>query len=265
MTGYIHPHAAPFSLEGERPDAVLLLHGWTGSPAHVRVLGTELNDAGFAVHGPLLAGHGTSVEDMVGTGWRDWVRSALGGALELADGARRLHLVGLSMGGVMALLLAPVVDAATVTTINAPQKVWDRRNRVARLFRGSDRIDPGVPPVPAVDDMLDYQQQYDGTPVGTAAELGDLIRAANRNLDHVTCPALIIQSKTDETVKPVSAEIIYDGIASTDKGLVWLEDSRHVALLDKERHVISQAVLEHLERHSSSGDGPPTSPAQSHS
>lgn len=265
MNGYIHPYAAPFSLEGERADAVLLLHGWTGSPAHLRVLGTELNEAGFAVRAPLLAGHGTSLDDMVGTGWRDWMRSALERAVELGGGGRRIHLVGLSMGGVMALLLAPVLDAATVTTINAPQKVWDKRNRVARLFRGSDRIDPGAPPVPVVDDMRDYQQQYDGTPIGTVAELGDLIRAANRNLHRVTCPALIIQSKNDETVKPVSAEIIYDGIASTEKGLVWLEDSRHVAPLDKERDLISHAILEHLERHSDSGDGPSTSPAQSHS
>lgn len=255
MTGYIHPNAAPFSLEGDRSDAVLLLHGWTGSPAHLRVLGTELNDAGFAVHAPLLAGHGTSLEDMVGTDWRDWIRSAMEGAVELGRGGRRIHLVGLSMGGVMGLLMAPILEAATVTTINAPQRVWDRRNRAARLFRGSNRIDPGEPIVPVPDDMREYQQQYEGTPVGTVADLGDLIRAANRNLHKVTCPALVIQSKTDETVKPVSAEIIYDGISSTDKSLAWLEDSRHVALLDKERELISRTILDHLVRHSAPGDG----------
>ena len=64
---------------------------------------------------------------------------------------------------------------------------------------------------------------------------------------------MIIQSKTDETVKPVSAEIIYDGVGSSDKGLVWLEESRHVSVLDVERDVITQAILEHIEQHS-----PPT-------
>jgi carboxylesterase len=257
MTEYLHPHVAPFLLEGDRPDAVLLLHGWTGSPAHLRVLGDELNSVGFPVHAPLLAGHGTSLGDMIGTGWRDWMRSALGGAADLVGTAEKLHLVGLSMGGVMALLLAPVLDAASLTTINAPQKVWDRRSRLANAMRGSARIERGEPPVPAPEDIRDYQRQYDGTPVGTVAELGDLMRAANRNLHRVTCPALIIQSKTDETVKPVSAEIIYDGIGSSEKGLVWLENSRHVALLDKERDVISQAILEHLERHSRPADPDP--------
>ncbi len=213
MGTYLHPHAAPFRFDGPGADAVVLIHGWTGSPAHFRPLGQELNEAGYTVVAPLLAGHGTAIEDMVGTGWRDWMESALGPALELIDEGKRLHLVGLSMGGVISLLLAPVVDAASVVTINAPQKVWDHRSRLGPIFRGSDRIRPGTPTVPAPIEVLEYQQHYEGTPIGTIAELNDLIRAAHRNLGQVECPALIIQSRADETVKPVSGEIIYDGIS----------------------------------------------------
>jgi carboxylesterase len=250
MPVLLHPLAAPFTFAGERDDAVLLLHGWTGSPAHLRLLGRALNDAGFPVHAPLLAGHGTRIEDMVRTGWRDWVKSALDGVVEATAGDRRLHVVGLSMGGLIALLLAPTVGAVTVTTINAPIKVWDRRSIVVSLWRGSNRIIPGDAPVPAPADVVEYQRQYIGTPIGTAAELGDLMRACRRHLDRVTAPALIIQSKTDETVRPVSAEIIFDGLGSDDRRLVWLERSRHVALLDVERDVITDAILEHVERHS---------------
>ncbi len=247
MSDYFHPLVAPFHIDGERSDAVLLIHGWTGSPAHLRPLASILNDAGFTVRAPLLAGHGTVVADMVGTGWRDWVRSATEAALELTADGRPLHLVGLSMGGLISLLLAPVLEAASVTTINAPQVVRNRRARLAGVYRGSDRIDPGDPPVPVAPAMREYQQQYDARPIGTVAELGDLIAAARRNLESVTCPALVIQSKTDETVQPKSAEIIFDGLGSAEKGLVWLENSRHVATLDDERDVIAGAILEHLE------------------
>jgi carboxylesterase len=253
MAGYLHPNAAPFRLPGDREDAVLLLHGWTGSPAHLLPLGRRLNEAGYTAVGPLLAGHGTVIEDMVGKTWRDWIESALAPALELIDEGKRLHLVGLSMGGVIALLLAPVVEAASVVTINAPQRVWDRRARFGEAFRGSDRIRPSDPAVPAPTEMLEYQQQYQGTPIGTIAELKDLIRAANRNLHRVRCPALIIQSHADETVKPVSGEIIFDRISSAEKGLVWLENARHVALLDDERHTITTEVIDHLGRHSAAG------------
>lgn len=194
----------------------------------------------------MLAGHGTSLEDMVETGWRDWMRSAAEAATEIVDTGRRIHFVGLSMGGVMSLLMAPVFDAESVTTVNAPQRVWDRRSRLATAYRGSKRIDVGEPPIPAPAEVLKYQQQYNGTPIGTVAELGDLILAANHNLPRVTCRALIIQSRVDETVKPVSADIIYDGISSAEKGLVWLEKSRHVAVLDVERDIIADAIVDHL-------------------
>ncbi len=247
MTAYLHPLVAPFHLDGERPGAAVLLHGWTGSPAHLRVLGANLNEAGFSVVAPLLAGHGTSLEDMAETGWRDWMRSATEAAMEATAAGGPLHLVGLSMGGVMSLLLAPVLGAASVTTINAPQLVWDRRMPLAGVYRGSKRIDHAEPPDPVQPEMQEYQQQYNGSPVGTVAELHDLMKAARRNLARVTCPALVIHSKADESVKPKSAEIIYDGIGSSDKGLVWLEEARHVALLDAERNVIAEAILEHLE------------------
>lgn len=247
MGDFLHPLAAPFRIDGDRPDTVLLVHGWTGSPAHLRDLGTRLNDAGFTVVGPLLAGHGTTLEDMAATGWRDWMRSATEPALEIIDTGDRLHLVGLSMGGIISLLLSVALPATSVTTINAPQKVWDNKSRLARLYRGSRRIEHSEPPLPAPPEMRQYQQQYDGTPIGTVAELMDVVVAARRNLGNVTCPALVIQSKADETVRPESAEIIYDGLGSAVKGLVWLEHSRHVAVLDEERDTISAAILEHLE------------------
>ena len=47
------PLAQPFfSPEGEH--AVLLMHGFTGSPAHMRKLGEALHARGFAVRGILL-------------------------------------------------------------------------------------------------------------------------------------------------------------------------------------------------------------------
>lgn len=253
MSEYLHPLAAPFRFEGDRPDVVLLLHGWTGSPAHLRDLGQKLNAAGFTVVGPLLAGHGTTLEDMAETGWRDWLRSATEPAIGILETGQRLHLAGLSMGGVLSLLLAMSLEVASLTTINAPMLVRDHKSRLATMYRGSKRIDDAEPPDPAPPEMRQYQQQYVGTPIGTVADLMDLITAARHNLGRVTCPALVIQSKTDETVRPKSAEILYDGLGSADKGLVWLERSRHVAVLDVERQVIIDAILDHIT--AAAGDG----------
>ncbi len=243
---YLHPHVAPFRFEAHARDEVLFLHGWTGSPSHLRPLARVIADAGYPVTAPLLAGHGTTEAHMAKTTWRDWLRTAGEAAQAILDRGHRLHLAGLSMGGVITLLMAPTFEASSITTINAPMKVHNWRVRFSGLFRGSARIEElpeeQLPPT----DTLEYWQDYKDRPVGTVAELFDLVRAARRNLTAVTSPALIIQSRADETVKPESGRIVYDGISSTEKQLVWLDQSRHVATLDMERHLIADAMLGHL-------------------
>src|SRR5262249_36542029 len=71
------PDAAPFSLGPPQAEAgVLVLHGFTGSPFEMRLLGEFLAGRGWAVEGPCLAGHGGTTADLAATGWSDWVESA---------------------------------------------------------------------------------------------------------------------------------------------------------------------------------------------
>jgi len=96
--------ADPFVL-GEGPDACLLLHGLTGSPAEMRPVGEALAAAGFRAVGPLLPGHGTTPEDLDITTRADLVQAAESALLSL-EGARRIFLCGLSVGGLLAIHLA---------------------------------------------------------------------------------------------------------------------------------------------------------------
>ncbi len=238
----MHPLAAAFRLDGEQADSFLMLHGWTGSPAHFRLAARFVNDHGYAAAVPRLAGHGTSVHHMADTGWRDWVRSALEPLEDLRNDYERVHVVGLSMGAIIALLLGATCDVASVTTVNAPQRLHDRRAWLSRVYRGTRKIQPGQRSEPP-SDTAEYWVQYEDSPVGTVPDLLDLMDAARRALPRIHVPTVIIQSKADETVRHQSAEMIYEGLASPNKRIVWLERSGHVALLDSERHRIHQEVL----------------------
>ncbi len=239
----LHPLMDPIRIDRDGPEGVVLLHGWTGSPAHLRMLASALADAGHTVRAPLLPGHGTDPADMLATSWRDWVGAAVEAAMEVAASGARLHIAGLSMGGVIGLLIAPVLGAATLTTINAPMKVYDRLAPYSWLIRGSRRMRPDEPRSAPDDEAAAFHLQYDRSPLGAAADLFDLVRAARANLGRVTCPTLVIQSRADETVRPDSAVIIHDGISSASKRIVWLRHARHVALVDPERTVVHAEIL----------------------
>ncbi len=242
----LHPLAAGFAMQPDREDVVLLLHGWTGSPAHLRLLGADLAEAGFGVVAPLLPGHGTHVSDLFATGWKDWVETAAEAAQRIEEAGSRLHLGGLSMGGLVAILLSLPFPAVSVTTINSPIHLFSRTARLAPLMRGTDRIriEERSPRNPGF--AGDYAHHYEGTPIGSVADVLTLIRAAKKALPRVSAPSLVIQSRADETVRPSSAWYIYERLGAPFKRLVWLDDSAHVATLDVERHRVSAEMARHL-------------------
>jgi carboxylesterase len=51
---------------------VLLVHGFTGSPASMRPWGEFLHSKGYTVRVPLLPGHGTTPEDLNKVKWQEW-------------------------------------------------------------------------------------------------------------------------------------------------------------------------------------------------
>lgn len=245
-SGLLHPLAEGFELDADRGDVALLLHGWTGSPAHLRLLGDDLFAAGFGVVAPLLPGHGTVIHHMLDSTWRDWVEAAAIAAQSIVDRGSRLHLCGLSMGGVLSILLATAFEPLSLTTINAPIKVFSRSTVLAPLWRGSQRVREYERQEHNPEFAHDYAHHYPGSPVGAVADLMDLIRGAKAALHRVDTPALVVQSLADETVRPESGTYLYENLASPFKRLVWLEKSAHVATLDAERDRLSAEIVRHL-------------------
>lgn len=246
MIDLIHPLAAPFRLEGANGEAVLLIHGFTGTPAHWRLLGPALHQQGYTVLAPLLPGHGTSIDDMSHHGGEEWLTAVTRAALELG-GHRRLHLVGLSMGGLLAILAARPTAATSITTINSPVRFRDPLIYLTPLihpFRPRVYWPEGDPPGPDPE-TSPLSITYPGFPTRRAVDLLAISRRAVRAARSLRRPALVIQSKEDETVRPSSARVLRRALGHTTR-LVWLESSRHNALLDGERDRIEEELLLHL-------------------
>ena len=111
--------AEPFLLPGGR-HGVLLIHGFTGLPAELRLMGEYLNARGFTVLAIRLAGHGTTVEDLSRMEHEDWMDSVRDGYAILSGVCERISVVGHSMGAVFAILLSLEEDLAHVVSLGAP-------------------------------------------------------------------------------------------------------------------------------------------------
>jgi carboxylesterase len=235
--------ASPIGRTGTSGSAVVMFHGFTGHAGHWLPLADVLHARGHTVVAPLLAGHGTTPDDLGKTGADDWIASARQAVTSLAD-HDEVHLVGLSMGGIIATILAPEVGAASLTTINAPVRVWDRRIPFAPfLGRVVPIVEAGFEPCPDPE-LSHLWNPHDRLHTAAVAELVRLIRRGLRRARLVEARALVIQSRVDAVVKPSSAELLASRLGAP---ILWLDRARHNALLDPERHRIHEAVREMVE------------------
>lgn len=239
------PWARPFDFpEGEH--GVLLIHGFTGTPAHMRRIGESLRDHGFAVRGILLPGHGTKMEDMARVSWQDWLLCARQAAREMRGKYRYFSVAGLSMGGVLALLLAQEMDLTACVSIASPMKT---KNPFRHLALPLSPLHPVMHKSPnPLRDLLDprYHLEYDSFPTKSTHDLNVLMQRARQHLDLITCPILTVQSRKDATVTADSPEIILQGVRSEKKARLWLKDSPHVCTITPEAETLANEMIAFL-------------------
>lgn len=228
----------------------LLIHGFTGTPSEMLLLGEYLADVGYTVLGVRLEGHGTSPEDMICTDEQQWYQSVVQGFQKIRQDCEQVFAIGLSMGGILALRLASEQMLDGVVSLSAP--IFINNNKlpllpIYRLFRTYEHRPRKPLPVDPK-----YNIAYEKMPLRCLKSLLDLISTTKMRLSEIKSPVFIVQSKVERTVKPESATYIFNNLTGVeDKELLWLYGSGHVVTLDKERNVVFEAIVEFLRKHSS--------------
>lgn len=217
----------------------LLLHGFTATPNEVRELGQYLAEQGYTVLGPRLAHHASVPDDMRRSRFHDWYLSALDGWHLLHSHCRHIVLVGMSMGGTTALLLAARQPVSGVVSMSAPIYMPpDFRLRILRLYA---LVRPFLPK-PWWDESQ-RASRYDVTPTRALHELREYVQETERTLPRIAAPALLMHSLADDTVAPDNMERIYRALGSEQKEMVWWEDAGHVMTEDEK---YQQVVFERV-------------------
>lgn len=243
----VRPGAEPFSSDGG-PVGVLLCHGFTGSPASMRPWGEQLAAAGLTVRVPRLPGHGTTWKEMQVTRWPDWYGTVERELVDLSSRCDKVFVMGLSMGGTLTLRLAEEHSDAVAGIVLVNAAVLSK-NRLMALLPVLRHVVPSFPGVsndikkPGQDEIA-----YDRMPLQAVHSLNQLWALTRDDLGKVTAPMLLIRSETDHVVEPENAEFILEHAGSTDREVVVLPDSFHVATLDNDAPTIVERSLAFVRR-----------------
>ena len=234
--------AEPFLLPGGSK-GVLLIHGFTGSPSEMILLGNYLYRQGYTVLGVRLNGHGTTVEEMSQTDWQQWYHSACDGYHLLRGICSEISVIGLSMGGLLAMRIGRDFPVKKIVSMSAPIFIANERNlrflppverSVGRYQRKNRRNLPEL--------AKRYNVSYSQMPLVCVHQLLDVIKETKKILPEITKPILIVQSENDHTVKVESGQYIYEHVQSEEKELLKLKLSGHLVTLDIEHDKLFEEI-----------------------
>jgi carboxylesterase len=226
---------------------VLLLHGFTSDLATVSGLCPYLERSGIRYEMPVLRGHGTRYQDLKGVTARDWYVDAEQALIELWNWVDRVVVVGLSMGGLVALELGMrhPDKIAGVVTVAACLKFADPLAHLSPLLAKVVKY------WPSPESFNDPSRRalcrnYPRFATDAFAALYQYSRQIASRLPELHVPIRILQSKKDQIVAPEAANIIYERVSSPHRGIVWYQESGHEMMQDLEAERVFRDIMEFI-------------------
>jgi alpha-beta hydrolase superfamily lysophospholipase len=245
-------------------EAVLLLHGFTGQPWELSDVGKLLAGSGFAVYAPRYPGHGTRRVDFLATRAEDWARRAIDAYLELRADYRTVHVLGHSMGGLIAI--AHVMDhpgEAKLLMVSSPglgvaiavpkwkdtlgqvmSKVWPSLAIPTGISATLLSRDPAVVSAYTADPMV--------TKSATARWYTEFLETQNRSLAAARALALPVfhqYGDKDELVSVSAQRTWFERLGSNDKELVAWPGLYHEIMNEPEQAEVIGRYIAWLDRH----------------
>ena len=259
----IVPGAGPIELatSGAR-DAILLIHGFGDSPDTLRFLAADLHARGFSVYAPLLPGHGRTLEAFRASARGTWLNAARDAYANVAARYERVGVVGLSMGGALAVLVAIDQPQVAALVLLAPYIETPRSLRwLAHVAPAAGVVMPyvgrGVSNPLSIRDPEERTRSlgYGASTPHLLADLEALASAARGVLGRVRAPTLYVQSREDNRLTMKAAEDTFAAIGAPVKRLEWVSGSGHVITVDYARERVSELVGSWMAEYLRAGSG----------
>ncbi len=262
--------------------AVLLIHGITGTPAEMNYIARAIHKAGYTVICNTLPHHCSSLSELKKVTWQEILQFCKDDLEKLKKQYSRVFVGGLSMGALISMHLA----------YKLPQEVRGIIALSPTLFYDGWAIHKGQALMPLVwhipflrkainiresspyglkDEFLreNIRKFYSRAKVNDASgktvmfgspffplaclyQHSLFVKIIKKELSCIKSPVIILHARQDDMTSLRNAQYIFEHIGSEDKGLVVLEDSYHMIIIDKEKEKVAQEVVKFLDRLSNS-------------
>lgn len=204
----------------------LCIHGFTGSPYEVEPLVQYLRKhTNWKLVVPVLPGHGEKL-DLKGVHYKEWIKHAETELKNLLEECEEVYVIGFSMGGLIACYLAAhypitrlVLLSAAAYYMNLKQLGLDVNEMIKHAFRGE---------LSQNELFIRYKRKMIATPISATFQFRQLVKEVRAILSEINVPTLIVQGQRDGIVPPKSAKFLYKKINSTQKKLLFFQDSKHM-------------------------------------
>jgi carboxylesterase len=242
---------------------VLLIHGLGGTQYDLGSLHKAFRRAGGEAHMITLPGHGTQPEDLIGVRAEAWLDAVTEQYRELEKQYDTLHVAGMCMGALVALLLCHRVEHARgkLALLAAPVFIDGWSTPWYRALRHVLYRVPGVAERTKVEEGEPFglKNPLIRAIVKKKFERGDnfhypwvplaCVRQVDRMRDWVRtaapathCPTLIVHAREDELTSLRSAQFLQDSMQ--DARSVVVENSYHMICADNDRDLVAHHVLD---------------------
>ncbi|MFI3272499.1 MAG: alpha/beta fold hydrolase [Pseudomonadota bacterium] len=204
--------------------AVLLIHGYGGTPLEMQGIARVLEDKGIAAHAVCLTGHNGTEDDFTSTFFPDWRRAAEDAYDALAAQHENVMVVGFSMGGTLALHLGTARRPVAIVTLAAPVYLYSFHPFVMtdwrlpfigilKHFKPQWTLPPCPPEILAIAPWKGHARVVF---LPQAHSLVQGMASVGKHLQHITAPILLLHARKDGTVPYHNALHIAGKVSSSD-------------------------------------------------
>lgn len=248
---------------------VLLIHGLGGTPVELRTVARALSQAGHTVYSMQLAGHCGTPEELRRSTWQEWYRSVEEAHDRLKQNCDVVIVGGLSMGGILGLLLAQnrpdeihgLLLLAPTLKLDGWSMPWYSRvinyiipTPIPLELELPEHEPYGIKDVRVRALVVNAMKSGDAsqagvfsTPVRSFANFNVLVKRVKKRLGTVRQPALIVHPRHDDMASLKNAQYLQTNLAGLVDTLV-LDDSYHIVTLDQQRHIVVDRTVSFVAR-----------------